>query len=162
MKWGVKMIYLGKIVSTHGIKGEIRILSDFEYKEKVFCVGNTLVIDGVDYKIRSYRPHKNFDMVTLNEYNDINQVLFLMKKNVYFKEEDLSLEEDEVLDSELLDYLVLNKDGREGRVKEIFFASPTNKVIRIMLDKEYLIPYHSPMVCEIDKENKKLFVDVME
>ncbi|MBQ8131681.1 MAG: ribosome maturation factor RimM, partial [Bacilli bacterium] len=90
------MIRIGKVVSTHGIKGEIRILSDFEYKGKVFIVGNTLVIDGVDYKIRSYRPHKNFDMVTLNEYNDINQILFLMKRDVYFREEDLKLEDDEI------------------------------------------------------------------
>ena len=29
------MIYIGKIVSTHGIKGELRIVSDFEYKDKV-------------------------------------------------------------------------------------------------------------------------------
>ena len=32
----MEYIYLGKIVNTHGIKGEIRILSDFRYKEKVF------------------------------------------------------------------------------------------------------------------------------
>ena len=31
-----EFIYVGKIVNTHGIKGEIRILSDFEYKNKVF------------------------------------------------------------------------------------------------------------------------------
>ena len=31
-------VYIGKIVSTHGIKGEIRILSDFPYKDKVFLL----------------------------------------------------------------------------------------------------------------------------
>ena len=39
------MLYIGKIVSTHGIKGELRILSDFQYKDKVFRVGNNLVIN---------------------------------------------------------------------------------------------------------------------
>ena len=29
-------ILIGKIVNTHGIKGEVKILSDFEYKERVF------------------------------------------------------------------------------------------------------------------------------
>ena len=29
-------IYIGKIVNTHGIKGEVRILSDFLYKDKAF------------------------------------------------------------------------------------------------------------------------------
>ena len=33
-------IYIGKVVNTHGIKGEIRILSNFEYKDKVFKVNN--------------------------------------------------------------------------------------------------------------------------
>ena len=32
-------IYIGKIVNTHGLKGEIRIISDFEFKDKVFVPG---------------------------------------------------------------------------------------------------------------------------
>ena len=38
-------VFLGKIVSTHGIKGELRIISDFEYKDKAFKVGTYLIID---------------------------------------------------------------------------------------------------------------------
>ena len=29
-------ILVGKLVNTHGIKGEVKILSDFEYKTRVF------------------------------------------------------------------------------------------------------------------------------
>ena len=32
----MKYIRIGKIVNTHGVKGEIRLLSDFKFKEKVF------------------------------------------------------------------------------------------------------------------------------
>ena len=32
-------IYIGKIVNTHGLKGEIRILSDFDFKDRVFVPG---------------------------------------------------------------------------------------------------------------------------
>lgn len=156
------MIYIGKIVSTHGIKGELRIISDFEYKDKVFVVGNKLIINDVEYKIRSYRKHKNFDMVTLNDYKDINEVLFLLKSKVYFREEDLKLNDGEILDSELLKYTVETKDKRVGKVVEVFFASQNNKIIRIMLDKEYLIPYNSPMLVSIDKDNKKIIVDIIE
>ena len=70
-------IYIGKVVNTHGIKGEIRILSDFLYKEKAFKVGTNLLIDGISYQITSYRRHKNFEMVTLDGYSNINDVLFL-------------------------------------------------------------------------------------
>lgn len=154
------MIYIGKIVSTHGIKGELKILSDFQFKEKVFVVGNNLIINNTPYKIRSYRKHKNFDMVTLNDYNNINDVLFLLKNKVYFKKEDLKLNDDEVLDEDLLTYQVINKDGRKGCVLEVFLASPTNKIIRVKLDKEYLVPIYSPMLVSINKKEKKIQIDI--
>lgn len=154
------MIYIGKIVSTHGIKGELKILSDFQFKEKVFVVGNNLIINNTPYKIRGYRKHKNFDMVTLNDYNNINDVLFLLKNKVYFKKEDLKLNDDEVLDEDLLTYQVINKDGRTGCVLEVFLASPTNKIIRVKLDKEYLVPVYSPMLVSINKKEKKIQVDI--
>ena len=31
-----KRLEIGQIVNTHGIKGEIRILSDFKYKNEIF------------------------------------------------------------------------------------------------------------------------------
>ena len=53
-------VYIGKIVNTHGIKGEIRLLSDFPFKDKVFVVGNNILVDDIEYKINSYRRHKMF------------------------------------------------------------------------------------------------------
>ena len=55
-------VYIGKIVNTHGIKGELRIRSDFPYKDRVFLIGNNLIIDDQEYNIKSYRKHKTFDM----------------------------------------------------------------------------------------------------
>jgi 16S rRNA processing protein RimM len=155
-------VYIGKIVSTHGIKGEIRILSDFPFKDKVFVVGNKLIVDDREYEIKSYRVHKNFDMVTLDDYHDINEVLFLMKKNVYFDKDNLNLDDSEVLDEELITYEVLTNDGKKGIIKEIFMASANNKIIRVMLDKEYLIPVNSPMLEKIDKKNKCIIVNIIE
>ena len=154
--------YIGKIVSTHGIKGEIRILSDFPFKDKVFVVGNKLIIDDKEYVIKSYGVHKNFDMVTLNDYHDINEVLFLMKKNVYFDKDSLKLSDSEGLDEELITYEVLTNDGKKGIIKEIFMASANNKIIGVMLDKEYLIPVNSPMLEKIDKKNKCIVINIIE
>ncbi len=154
-------IYIGKIVSTHGIKGELRIISDFLYKDRVFVVGNDLIIDNKNYKIKTYRKHKNFDMVRLNDYKDINEVLFLLKKKVYFKKENLKLGNDEVLDEDLINYQVLTTDGKRGIIKEIFLASKDNKILRIMLDREILIPINSPMVKRIDKKKQELIVELI-
>ncbi len=155
-------VYVGKIVSTHGIKGEIRILSDFDYKEKVFKVGNKLIIENKEYTIKSYRKHKNYDMVTLNDYNNINEVLFLMKKEVYFLKENLNLSSNEVLDEDLMTFTVLTNNNKKGIIKEIFYASQTNKIIRIQLDKEILIPMNSPMIEKIDKEKKEIYIKLLD
>jgi 16S rRNA processing protein RimM len=155
-------IFIGKVVSTHGIKGEIRILSDFPYKDKVFIINNKIIIDDKEYIIKSYRVHKGYDMVTLDGFNNINDVLFLLKSNVYISEELLNLDDDEILDDELMTYKVLTKDGKEGIIEEIFKASSTNKILRVMFDKEVLIPMNSPMIKKIDKGNKEVIVELIE
>ena len=158
----MEKVYIGKIVNTHGIKGEIRILSNFPFKDKVFVVGKKLIIDNKSYTINSYRVHKNYDMVTLEGYNNINDVLFLMKKEVYFSKELLNLDDDEVLDEELINYSILTKDGRRGIIKEIFYASDNNKILRVELDKEVLIPFNSPLIVKINKKDKSILVELIE
>jgi len=158
----VNDVYVGKIVNTHGIKGELRILSDFPFKDRVFKVGNKLLIDGRKFVIRSYRKHKNFDMVALNDFKDINEVLFLLRKKVYFSRSDLKLLDNEVLDEDLIKFKVLTNKGKTGIIEEIFLASRDNKILRIMFDKEVLIPFNSPMVVGIDKNKKELYVELIE
>ena len=156
----MEKIYIGKIVSTHGIKGELKILSDFEYKSKVFVVGNKLIIDDKEYTIKSYRVHKNFDMVTLDDYKDINEVLFLLKKDVYVSKDSLNLNNEEILDEDLITYKVLTNTGKVGIIKEIFKASETNKILRVLFDKEVLIPYS--FIKKIDKSNKEIIVELID
>lgn len=158
----MEKVYIGKIVSTHGIKSEVKILSDFQFKDKVFKVGNSLIIDDENYTIRSYRVHKGYDMVTLNNYDNINDILFLLKKKVYFDKDNLKLNSMEVLDSDLLSYKVLTDDGKCGIIKEIFLGGVNNKIIRVMFEKEVLIPFNSPMILKIDKEKKEVIVKLIE
>lgn len=156
----MEKVYLGKIVSTHGIKGELKIKSNFPYKDKAFKIGNQLIIDNKKYEIKTYRVHKQFDMVTLDDYHDINEVLFLLKKSVYIEKEDLSLDKNQVLDEELMTYQVLTTEGKRGIIKEIFFASPTNKIMRVELEDEILVPLNSPLV-KIDVDKKEIIIDAM-
>ena len=77
----MKYLYIGKIVNTHGIKGEVRILSDFEYKDLVFKVNNKLYLGDQKEEIiiNSYRHHKNYEMITFNNITNINDVLKYLK-----------------------------------------------------------------------------------
>ena len=158
----VEVVSIGKVVNTHGIKGEIRILSHFPFKEKVCGEGKQIISGDQTYTITSYRVHKEFDMVTLEGFNNINDVLFLLHKKVFVPKESIELEEDEVLDEDLLGYTVLTNDGRRGIIKEIFYASEQNKVLRVELDHEVLIPYHSPMILKINKHDKTILIELIE
>lgn len=154
-------VYIGKIVNTHGIKGEIRILSDFEFKAKAFKINTNIIIDDNTYKITSYRRHKNFDMITLEGFTNINDVLFLMKKKVYKDKKELNLDSDEILDEDLIGFKVIDGNN-SGKITEIFYASATNKVLRVEFDKEVLIPLNSPIIKKIDSNKKEIIVELIE
>lgn len=158
----MKQVYLGKIVSTHGIKGELKIKSNFQYKDKAFRVGNTLIIDSKNYIIKTYRRHKDYEMVTLNDYTNINEVEFLLKRKVYISEDNLNLNNEEVLDEELIEYNVII-ENKEGKIKEIFLASPTNKILRIDFNgKEVLVPFIKEFVKKIDKNEHKVYIEIID
>lgn len=161
----MEYIFIGKIVSTHGIKGEIKIISDFEFIEKAFKVGNTIYL-GKDKKeliITSYRRHKNYEMITMNGYNNINQVLSFMKENVYIAKNDLKLDGNEYLDSSLIGLNIYNNSDLLGEIIEIFSPSPNRKVIRFTKNgKNYLVPYLKNFIKEIDLSNKKMILYSME
>ena len=152
-------ILVGKVVNTHGIKGEIRIRSNFKYKDRVFVVGNYINILDKDYKITSYRYHKVFDMVKLEGFNNINDVLFMIGNNVYFDEDKLNLDSNEVLDDDLVNYKV-KSNNMTGTIKEIMDING-NRVIRVELDREYLIPYNDEFV-KINSKDKEIEIKIIE
>ena len=153
-----EFIYIGKIVNTHGIKGEIRILSDFEKKDKVFIKGMPIYIGRKKERevINSYRHHKNFEMITMDGYNDINQILRYKGLYVYIKKEDLKLEDGEYLDSDLINLTVVVENSEKGIIVDIR-DSGNNKFLVIKTNnKEVFIPYQKEFIGDIDFENKKI------
>ena len=90
-------LYIGKIVNTHGIKGELRIKDNLTTKQrmKYLKIGSNLIIDDNKYLITSYRVHKDYDMVTFLGFNNINEVLFLKNKKVYKEESEINLKDEE-------------------------------------------------------------------
>ena len=115
----MELIKIGKIVNTHGIKGELRILSKFPYKEKIFIKNMKLYIDKKDIEtINTYRKHKNFDMVTFTGYTNINEVLKYKGKNVYVNKEDITLRKEEYLDEDIIGMTVIYNNIEKGIVSD--------------------------------------------
>lgn len=161
----MEYVKIGKIVNTHGIKGELRIRSDFEYKDRVFKKGFNLYIgkEKIKEEINTYRHHKEFEMVTFIEYNNINQVLKYLKEDVYIIKEDLNLNSDEYLEKELIGFNVIENDEVVGEVIDITKTSPTNKIMEITYKgKRVLLPYHKDFILKLDLQNKKIEVKLIE
>jgi len=93
----MEKILIGKYVNTHGIKGEIRIKSNFKYKNKVFVSGMKIIINDQEFIINSYRVHQGYDMITLKGINNINDIIGLKGSLVYINKDFIGLNDDEYL-----------------------------------------------------------------
>ncbi len=153
-------IYIGKIVNTHGIKGELRIRSNFELKDVVFKPGFTLYIgEGhVAEEITTYRPHKEFDMVTFKGYDNINQVLNYLKMNVYVKRSDLDLSKDEYVLDDLLGFSVEENGETLGKVEEIVYNG-INILLSVVGEKSFYIPTNGDFIKKVDLEKGRIETD---
>ena len=156
----MKYIYIGKIVNTHALKGEVRIISNFEYKDRVFNINNKLYIGKDKYEevIETYRKHKNYDMVKFKNIDNINDVLKYKGMNVYFDEDSLNLSDDEVLIEELPLYNIYSNNNLVGRIEE-YRSDNGNNMVRV---NNKLIPYNNNFITKIDKNNKIIYMHDIE
>lgn len=156
-------ILIGKVVSFHGIKGEIRLLSKFPYKDKCFQVGKKVMIADTLYEITSYRPHKQYDMITLKGFANINQVLFLKNHNVYQTRKELNLATNEYLREDLLSFQVQVTDGKSGVVVDLFDAGSNHYILKVKIqNKMIMVPYNPVFIKKIDPEKKIITIQLLE
>ena len=153
----MKLVYIGKYTNTHGLKGEIKIRSDFEYKDKVFKVGNEIYIDKNKYFIATYRTHKGYDMITLDGISSINDIDYLKGSSVYIDNEYYNFE---YVYSDLIGFSVYDDEYR-GEITEIE-KSKLYPMLKIKYNKEYLIPFIDKFIKKVDIENKKIYINYMK
>ena len=151
----MKYIYVGKIVNTHALKGEVRLISDFEYKERVFKKDNILYIgnEKCELKIETYRQHKQFDMVKFYGIDYINDVLKYKGSKAYVDEKILNLKEDEILISDICNYEVYLDDKLVGKITE-YRSDNGNKLVKV---NDKYIPYNNNFISKYDKINKRIY-----
>ena len=153
-------IYLGKIVNTHGIKGEVRILSDFELKTQVFKKGFTLYVgkNREQLIINSYRLHKNYDMVTFDGKDNINDVLKYKGLDVYVNKSDINY--DGFFDEDLINLDVYSNDKYIGKIESISFGKKYDFInIRSLENKKFIVPKIDEFIEKVDLENKKIYIN---
>lgn len=160
----MKYVLIGKIVNTHGLKGELRIISDFKYKKYVFKKDMKIYIgkNKTCEVINSYRYHKIYDMITLVGYNNIDEVLKYKGEYVFINKEDLTLGKNEYLDEDLIGLKVYVDEELKGTVKKIENYKNNSLLVVRNNDKDYLIPYNFDIIKEIDLKKKQIYINDIE
>ena len=155
----MKYVLVGKLVNTHGLKGEVRILSEFKYKDRVFLPGMKIYIgrDKVCEEIVSYRHHKIFEMIMMKGYNDINQVLKYKGEYVFVNKEDIKLNLGEYLDEDIIGLNVIVDGKVMGVVKRIEKHNRNEILVVKSVDKNYLIPYSFDIIENVDLYQKEKY-----
>ena len=149
------LVFIGTIIDTHGIKGEIKIRSDFEYKNLVFKPGVEIYIDNKPHKIVTYRYHKVYDMVTLEGYNNINDVIPFKKKKVYVDRSILNLDKEDYLLNDLIGCHIFIDNKDLGEVKD--YTTGVNPLLIVSINnKEKYIPNNKDFIKNVDITNKKI------
>ena len=167
MKW----FNVGKIVNTHGIRGEVRVISSTDFPEERFAVGSKLSLfkegakQPVPLTVASHRQHKNFDLLTFEGYLTIEMVQGFRDGILKVSENQLSeLEGAEFYFHEIIGCTVYGLDGQKIGVVTEILQTGANDVWTVTPEKgkAHYIPYIDDVVKEIDVDEKKIVIDVLE
>ncbi len=151
-----EMIYIGKTVSTFGIKGELKVISDFEYCDRAYQVNKKILINNIEHVISGIRYHKNYVLLKIDNLNNINDILKYVGFNIYIKRIDLGLKEDEYLYKDLINSEVIDDDNTKlGKVIEVLNGN--NVLIKVKGSKEFLIPLIDNYISKFDLNKKILY-----
>lgn len=156
------MYLVGRIIGTHGIKGELKVKSDTSFNR--FEKGNKLYIDKTkEVVINSHRQHKGMELITINGLTNINDVLDFVGKDLYVPHNREELEDGEYYYEDLIG---LNcYDSSNNLIGPIIDLQEVPQGILLEVKgnkKTILIPYVDVFIKEIDIENNKIYINEIE
>lgn len=161
---------VGKIVNTHSLKGEVKVISSTDFEEERFKKGSKLLITRGNQLIReviveSYRNHKNFLLVKFEGIDSVEEAEKLKNLQIKIDSDEVGeLEENEFYFHEIIGCQVFDENDRNlGEIIDILTPGANDVwVIKGEEGKEILIPYIEDVVKQIDITNKKVNIEVME
>ncbi len=161
---GKKPVLLGRVVATQGIRGELRVKVYSGQSETILML-TYLMLGRPDggmerFEIETAAVRGKKLVVSLKEYDNINQVLHLVGREIYATRDQLpELAEGEFYWCDLLGLKAVTEEGITlGSVTEII-ATGSNDVY-VVSDgiRELLIPAVEDVVLEIDLAGGKMVV----
>ncbi len=158
---------VGKIVNTQGIRGEIRVLSNSDFKDIRFAVGNKLEAkmrrESEIVEIEKHYQHKTFDIIKLKGYDNINDVLKF--KNALLLGDaldDEALGEGEFFVEQIVGLNVVDQDANHVGVVKSINTQSYQKLLTIKTEgKDAMIPYVDEFVSEINLDTNTMHVNLI-
>ena len=155
------LVWLGTIVNTHGLKGEVRILSNTDDLELRFKPGSSVYLaNGEELKIKSYRLHKKFILVFFDSFNHINDVEKFKSQEIYT--DKLETEIVDFYYKDLIGYLAMDQNKKEiGKIENYFDQGPYYSfLIKLNTKGTINFPIIDEFVGEINNKNKVIVFNV--
>ena len=154
----LQFIEAGEIVTTHGVKGEVKVLPWLDSPEDL-CDFDRVRIGLKDYEVESCRVQKTCNLVKLAGVDTMEAAQTLRGKKVLLYREDI---DDEVIFAAELIGVKVFCDGNEiGKITDVL-DYPGNKVYVVKGEKEYMIPAVKAFILDTDMETECMQVRLIE
>ncbi|GAB6170033.1 ribosome maturation factor RimM [Clostridium carnis] len=153
-----EILRVGKIVNTHGLKGEMKVIpltdDPKRYKELEF-----VLIDGIKRNLEGCKFQKDRVIVKIEGIDNIEQAEKFKNKYIEIPRENaVELEEDCYFITDLIGCEVFDTNGKNlGKIYEVL-QTKNNDVYWIREPKELLIPVLLDIVEDIDIDNRKITI----
>src|SRR5690625_3733589 len=156
---------VGKIVNTHGVKGEVRVIRTTDFPER-FNAGNTVYAkmnsELTPLTITHHRTHKQFDLLRFEGYESLDDVQPLLKLTLHIKQSQLTpLPEGEFYYYEIIGCKVVTTENEHIWIVDHILAPGANDVWFVKSDngQEALIPYIKDVVKRVDIDKKLITIE---
>lgn len=162
-------IYIGRVASTHGVKGAIKVFPTTDDPKRFNLLKEIVLEDSKGgnkkYTIQKIKYVNKFVVVELEEVTDMNAALLLKQCYVKIPKADaLPLDEDEYYVQDLRGLKVVLEDESEfGILKDVLFTGSNDVYVVTMTNgKELLLPAIKECVLSINMETRIVKVHIME
>ncbi|WP_418790076.1 ribosome maturation factor RimM [Phosphitispora sp. TUW77] len=165
-----KLITVGKIINTHGIKGEVRVWPLTDFPER-FNANNSVLLDInemneelITLTVEHSWKQKNFLVVKFREIGDMNAAQAVKEGLLKVPRESLKeLPGDSFYVFEILGMEVITDKGFSlGSVKDVIRTGSNDVYVINGREKEYMIPAVKNIIKKIDRKNRLITVEPIE
>ncbi len=158
---------VGVISTTHGIKGEVKVFPTTDDPNRFKDLKQIFLDTGKEYmplEIEGVKFFKQLVILKFKEFNNINDVEKYRGKDLLITRDNaVKLEKDEYFIFDLIDSEVFSDEGEKlGILTEILTTAANDVyVVKTADQKELLLPSIKECILDIDVNNKKIIVHVM-